>query len=227
MPTLLADWRWSFSQLPPFALSPVGAVQVEMGDTELPPAPSAGGSNSTASVCSTVLKACDGIRAKIFEAAVKTADGPLSGRPVSDLDLKDGKIVAKDGASQDMKDFFKKTGFGAFEEYAEFVPDGAPPSAVQSLYAGKSTLVGGSKSKKLMYAFGAEFVEVKINARTREIRVPRMVGAFAGGRSSRNNDISRPQLCSFGRRQRGRTRSFVTSSRARERIGLMPGNASR
>ena len=169
------------------------AVQVEMGDTEFPPAPPAGGSNSTARVCSTVLKACEGIRAKIFEAAVKTADGPLSRRPVSDLDLKDGKIVAKDGASQDMKDFFKKTGFGAFEEYAEFIPDGAPPSAVQSLYAGRSTLVGGSKSKKLMYAFGAEFVEVKINARTREIRVPRMVGAFAGGRIM-NTRTARSQI---------------------------------
>jgi xanthine dehydrogenase YagR molybdenum-binding subunit len=33
-----------------------------------------------------------------------------------------------------------------------------------------------------MYAMGAEFVEVRINARTREIRVPRLVGAFAAGR---------------------------------------------
>lgn len=32
-----------------------------------------------------------------------------------------------------------------------------------------------------MFSFGAEFVEVRINARTREIRVPRAVGAFAGG----------------------------------------------
>jgi xanthine dehydrogenase YagR molybdenum-binding subunit len=33
-----------------------------------------------------------------------------------------------------------------------------------------------------MYALGAEFVEVRVNAKTREIRVPRMVGAFAAGR---------------------------------------------
>jgi xanthine dehydrogenase YagR molybdenum-binding subunit len=33
-----------------------------------------------------------------------------------------------------------------------------------------------------MFAFGAEFVEVRIHALTREIRVPRIVGAFAGGR---------------------------------------------
>ena len=33
-----------------------------------------------------------------------------------------------------------------------------------------------------MYALGAEFVEVRVHALTREIRVPRMVGAFAAGR---------------------------------------------
>jgi xanthine dehydrogenase YagR molybdenum-binding subunit len=33
-----------------------------------------------------------------------------------------------------------------------------------------------------MYATGAEFVEVRIHALTREIRVPRIVGAFAAGR---------------------------------------------
>jgi xanthine dehydrogenase YagR molybdenum-binding subunit len=43
-------------------------------------------------------------------------------------------------------------------------------------------LGGGSNGKKLMYALGAEFIEIRINALTREIRVPRMVGAFAAGR---------------------------------------------
>jgi xanthine dehydrogenase YagR molybdenum-binding subunit len=33
-----------------------------------------------------------------------------------------------------------------------------------------------------MYALGAEFVEVRVHSQTREIRVPRIVGAFAAGR---------------------------------------------
>jgi xanthine dehydrogenase YagR molybdenum-binding subunit len=33
------------------------------------------------------------------------------------------------------------------------------------------------------YALGADFVEVRINRYTREIRVPRIVGAFAAGAS--------------------------------------------
>lgn len=168
-------------------------VECEMGDTELPPAPVAGGSNSTASVCSTVLKACEAIRTKLFETAVKTNDGPLAGHDVQTLEMADGEILGKDGARQKIADVFGQLRAGMIEEYAEYIPDGAPPTAVKSLYGGKGTLIGGSKGKKLMYAFGAEFVEVRINSRTREIRVPRMVGAFAAGRIM-NTRTARSQL---------------------------------
>ena len=45
-------------------------VQVEVGDSDLPPAPVAGGSNSTASICTVVAKACDQIRDQLALAAV-------------------------------------------------------------------------------------------------------------------------------------------------------------
>jgi xanthine dehydrogenase YagR molybdenum-binding subunit len=35
---------------------------------------------------------------------------------------------------------------------------------------------------RIQFAFGAEFVEVRVHRRTREIRCPRIVGAFAAGR---------------------------------------------
>ena len=35
---------------------------------------------------------------------------------------------------------------------------------------------------RVQYAFGAELVEVRVHARTREIRVPRIVAAFAAGK---------------------------------------------
>ena len=37
-------------------------ITVELGDSDLPPAPVAGGSNTTASVCNVVAKACEQIR---------------------------------------------------------------------------------------------------------------------------------------------------------------------
>jgi xanthine dehydrogenase YagR molybdenum-binding subunit len=50
------------------------------------------------------------------------------------------------------------------------------------LQRGASAITGGARLKdRIQFAFGAEFAEVRVHARTREIRVPRMVGAFAAG----------------------------------------------
>jgi xanthine dehydrogenase YagR molybdenum-binding subunit len=117
-------------------------VTVELGDSDLPPAPVAGGSNSTASVSNAIAKACDDILAK------KSA-----------------------GAA------------GVIEAYAENTPKGAPQDGIANLYKGKPSFVGGVAGKdNVRFAFGAQFVEVRVHARTGEIRVPRATGAFAAGR---------------------------------------------
>ena len=159
---------------------PLGSVTVEVGDSSLPPAPVAGGSNTTASTSSVVLKACDAIRNRIFHLASTANDSTVGGRAVSELKLEDGKVVAADGTSERLEDILKRA--GVIEEYAEFVPPGVKPEAVGQLYAGKSTQTGGPHGEYLMYALGAELVEVRVHALTREIRVPRIVGAFAAGR---------------------------------------------
>src|SRR3954453_14617045 len=46
----------------------VEQVSVFIGDSDLPPAPVAGGSNSTASTCSAVITGCDQIRRRLFKA---------------------------------------------------------------------------------------------------------------------------------------------------------------
>jgi xanthine dehydrogenase YagR molybdenum-binding subunit len=160
----------------------LASVTVEVGDSNLPPAPVAGGSNTTASTCNAVMKACEAIRAKLFHAASTANEGPLAGRSVDELALKQGKVVAKDGNGEKLEDTFKRLGVSAIEEYSEFIPDGLKPDAVKSLYAGKGALTGGPHGKKLMYAMGAELVEVRVHALTHEIRVPRIIGAFAAGR---------------------------------------------
>jgi xanthine dehydrogenase YagR molybdenum-binding subunit len=150
---------------------PLDQVTVELGDSKFPPVPVAGGSNQTASCCNVVMKACDAIIAK--------------------LNGGDGKSeTVGSGAAGDVQQGFARLGVSTIEEYAENIPRDAKPNAVmglitdpiKKLYAGTPTLVGGSHSEKLMYAMGAEFVEVRVHALTREIRVPRIVGAFAAGR---------------------------------------------
>jgi len=148
---------------------PLSSVKVELGDSSLPPAPVAGGSNTTASACSAVLKACDAIRVRLARSAATADRGRAAG-------------FAADNGQEMRADLFRRLGVGAVEEYAEFIPRGGKPDAVKQLYAGQVAMTGGPNGEKLMYAFGAEFVEVRINALTREIRVPRIVGAFAAGR---------------------------------------------
>jgi len=161
---------------------PLSAVTVEVGDTLVPPAPVAGGSKTSASACSAVLKACDSIRDKLFRTASMANDGALAGRSVGELKLAGGSVVASNGGAEKIADVFKRAGFAAIEEYAEYVPAGMKPEAIAQLYSGQSVQTGGAESDYIMYALGAEFVEVRVHALTREIRVPRMVGAFAGGR---------------------------------------------
>jgi xanthine dehydrogenase YagR molybdenum-binding subunit len=151
---------------------PLDAVQVELGDSNYPPVPVAGGSNQTASCCSVVMKACDALMAKLNGAGDKP------------------ETVGAKAPGNSLESKFARLGVSTLEEYAEYIPPEAQPNVVKELfsnpikqlYAGHPTLVGGSKGKKLMYAMGAEFVEVRVHARTREIRVPRIVGAFAAGR---------------------------------------------
>jgi len=161
---------------------PFKSVTVEVGDSNLPPAPVAGGSNTTASTCSAVLKACDAIRDKLFRAASAAKERTVGGRPLFGYALADAKIIASDGSAETFADVFKRAEVSAIEEYAEYVPPGMNSEAIGKLYNGVSTQTGGPEGEYTMYALGAEFVEVRIHARTREIRVPRIVGAFAGGR---------------------------------------------
>lgn len=131
-------------------------VAVALGDTDLPPAPIAGGSSNTASICAAVIKACDQIRERLGIADYPSR-GALSAMAALDL--------------------------GAVEEYAETLPHGLPPEARRGLYTGKAFPIGGVDLRdRVQMAFGAQFVEVRVHSRTHEIRVSRVVSAFAAGR---------------------------------------------
>lgn len=158
---------------------PLDAVEVALGDTNLPPGPVAGGSITTASTCSAVHAACETIRKRLFGAAVAEG-GPLAAADLATLDMREGRIAGPDGRTAELRPLFEKLGAGAIEEYAEWLPKGV--QGTPSLYNGAVTIVGGAKGDRPMFAFGAEFVEVRVNRHTGEIRVPRAVGAFAGGR---------------------------------------------
>jgi xanthine dehydrogenase YagR molybdenum-binding subunit len=92
-----------------------------------------------------------------------------------------GYIEAPNGDREAVEKVFDRLGIGVIEQYAEWLPHGASPDALSALYNGHAMPVGGPMKDRISYAYGAEFVEVRVNVLTREIRVPRIVGAFAAG----------------------------------------------
>ncbi len=152
---------------------PLDKVFVELGYSELPPGPVAGGSITTASACSAVKGACGLIQTKLFQRT--------------------GEDAMKGVTPEQLAAAFDKFGSNVIEEFHEWVPPDAKSGAGEALYQGKVQISGGPEKTRTMFAFGAEFVEVRINARTHEIRVPRLVGAFAAGRIM-NTRTARSQL---------------------------------
>ena len=162
---------------------PIERVQVDLGDSDLPPAPVSGGSNSTASICNVVEKACRDISDRILRAATSAKDGPFAGRDPATLRLQAGTLRGDGDTTESLADAMRRAAPGAIEAYAENVPDGLPETALADLYEGHTTMTGGTKMKdRVEFAFGAQFVEIRINALTREIRAPRIVGAYSSGK---------------------------------------------
>jgi len=162
---------------------PLDRIEVELGDSDLPPAPVAGGSNTTASVCNAVAKACDEIRDRIARAAVADPNGRFVKAEPASLKLVDGALTAPGGEREPLAQAMRRATNGAIEVYAENLPHGVPKEGLEKLYRGISTLAGGAQMKdRVQFAFGAEFVEVRVHRLTREIRCPRVLGAFAAGR---------------------------------------------
>jgi xanthine dehydrogenase YagR molybdenum-binding subunit len=159
----------------------VADVTVQMGDSDLPPVPVAGGSNNAASTTHVVVKACEDIRRRLAEAAVAAEDSPFHGTDPTTLTLSGGALRRADGQSESLSKAVPRTG-GRLEVYAENIPAGLPANAVAQLYDGRPLLSRGDNRRDVTaYAFGAHCVEVRVHSLTREIRVPRVVSAFASG----------------------------------------------
>jgi xanthine dehydrogenase YagR molybdenum-binding subunit len=121
-------------------------VTVYLGDSALPAAPVAGGSNTTASTTTVVVKACDAIRDKLFRAASTAGDSPLADQPIAEFSLADGRITAGN-AAMSLEDAFRHLGQSVIEEYAESVPRSMSPNDMDKLYHGYAAMTGGPRAK--------------------------------------------------------------------------------
>ena len=155
---------------------PFEKVSVFIGDSDLPPAPVAGGSNSTASTCSAVMMVCDQIRQRLFKALMPNESlvdkaKETVGLGQTPVDRRPPKATSRSIANRPSM----RSASASSRNMASGSPMARRSDSFRAMHKGQMRMVGGDEMKdKIAYAFGAEFVEVRINRWTHEIRVPRL-----------------------------------------------------
>ena len=136
------------------------------GASDLPDAGVAGGSGHTATVGNAIDAAGRDAIARLIDMAVDDADSPLHGVPADQVVARWGRLQAGDDAarSESYANVLRRAGIAEIEGQGR----GRADADVAERYA--------------MHAHGAVFAEVKVDPDLGQIRVTRLVGAFAAGR---------------------------------------------
>jgi xanthine dehydrogenase YagR molybdenum-binding subunit len=157
---------------------PVEQIQVKLGDTDLPPAPVAGGSQTTASAGCAVLAAAKKTLATLKERAVADEQSPLFQKKSKEVAVQDGRIfVAGDPSTgESISQLIRRNGGRPIAATASTEPPSKPGEA------GETSGNPQNLERYSKYAWGAQFAEVRIDPLLRRLRVSRLVGAFAAGK---------------------------------------------
>ncbi|MBF8184166.1 xanthine dehydrogenase family protein molybdopterin-binding subunit [Nonomuraea sp. K274] len=142
-------------------------VRFDLGDSDMPYAPQAGGSGLTGALGNAVHAACRRLLREFLDLVRDDPDSPLRGAGLDDVTVSGGRIH-RTGAPDQGESY---TDILARHGLEELGADGrsTPPQAEELGMA-----VAG--------AFGAKFVEVRIDPDLGLLRVTRVVSAIDGGR---------------------------------------------
>jgi xanthine dehydrogenase YagR molybdenum-binding subunit len=136
-------------------------VSFELGDTNLPFASVAGGSSSVRSVGPAVRIAAESARAKLLQLAAGDEDSPLAGYGPEAVGAENGELFLKHAPEQ-------RESFAAIlarHGLCEVTGEGAVGSV-------------GMPQDHRVNAFGAQFVEVRVDPDLGLVRVNRALGVF-------------------------------------------------
>jgi xanthine dehydrogenase YagR molybdenum-binding subunit len=142
------------------------ALEFKAGTSDLPDAGIAGGSAHTATAGMAIHNAGAAVIAKLADLATGDERSPLFGAGNAGVVARSGRLFRRDDESrgESFGDILGRAGLAQIEARGQ----GAADPAAQASYA--------------MHAHGAVFAEVKVDPDLGQIRVTRLVGAFAAGR---------------------------------------------
>jgi len=155
----------------------IDQMEFKAGTSDLPDAGIAGGSAHTATAGMAIHNAGAAVIAKLADLATTDERSPLFGAGNAGVVARGGRLFRRDdeGRSESYADILGRAGLAEIEARG----NGAADPAAQSAYA--------------MHAHGAVFAEVKVEPDLGQMRVTRLVGAFAAGRII-NPRLARSQL---------------------------------
>ncbi|MBC7798488.1 MAG: molybdopterin-dependent oxidoreductase, partial [Pyrinomonadaceae bacterium] len=149
----------------------VKRVKVELGDSNLPAAPTSGGSQSVASVAPAVQAACERLKQRISELSKKV-----------------------ESSNAGYEEVLKANNLSSIEECATTSPEGQPSKAPCSPYKTDAEQ-NADQQKYSFHSFGAQFAEVRVDEDLGTIRVSRFTSVHDIGRVL-NAKTSRSQIYS-------------------------------
>ena len=180
---------------------PQERVEFDLGDTTMPQAPYVGGSGLTAGLGSAIHDACQKLVQTFLDMAGNESDSPLSGCKRKDVVANDGRLVrAEDPSSGEAyTDILARHGLDELTAHGESAPPpGEMGTQIKSLIVSRHGHVGRklvnlSDATVPAGAFGARFVEVRVDPDLGLLRVARVVSAIDAGRVV-NQKTARSQI---------------------------------
>jgi xanthine dehydrogenase YagR molybdenum-binding subunit len=144
----------------------IDQVEFRSGSSDLPDAGIAGGSAHTATAGMAIHNAGADVIARLADLAANDQRSPLFGSGNAGVIARGGRLLRRDdeSRSESYADILRRAGLAQIEGRGMSTAD----PAAQSSYA--------------MFAHGAVFAEVKVDPDLGQMRVTRVVGAFAAGR---------------------------------------------
>lgn len=163
---------------------PAGRVRVVLGDTDLPLAPLAGGSQLANLLVAAVDKAARAARERLLDLAANDPRSPLSGARANDLVLSDGHVRPARNASKGIfvGDLIRALGDGPLVARADTFKPGATEDDRRLTNQTFQRMIAPTDGGVSAHAWSAQFVEVRVDEDFGTVRVRRMVGAFDSGR---------------------------------------------
>jgi xanthine dehydrogenase YagR molybdenum-binding subunit len=156
----------------------IDQIEFRSGTSDLPDAGIAGGSAHTATAGMAIHTAGAEVIGRLADLATNEERSPLFGAGNAGVLARGGRLFRRDdeSRSESYSDILARAGLAQIEAQGKSAAD----QAAQSNYA--------------MHAHGAVFAEVKVDPDLGQMRVTRVVGAFAAGRII-NPRMVHSQLC--------------------------------